>query len=181
VECPDGDFNGQEPGCGEPDPGPGTCPEDTDKAGEAIPADKTAEEFCDDDDEVCPKGTDHAGEEVKHGDDPAKVCDDDNKPPGNPDEPTPPNGPSNHPNPGPTVKGAQASAPTGSASTPTVAAAAPAAARVPSAVDAGLAPSQRDLTDNGGPLGLLGIAAALLGAGLVGASLRPRRGRSLTG
>jgi hypothetical protein len=187
--CPDGTDHAGEPfpvagdeaSCNDFEPGPGTCPEGTDKAGEAIPADKTAEEFCDDDDEVCPKGTDHAGEEVKHGDDPAKVCDDDNKPPGNPDEPTPPNGPSNHPNPGPTVKGAQASAPTGSASTPTVAAAAPAAARVPSAVDAGLAPSQRDLTDNGGPLGLLGIAAALLGAGLVGASLRPRRGRSLTG
>jgi hypothetical protein len=51
---------------------------------------------------------------------------------------------------------------------------------VPSAVDAGLAPAQRDLTGNGGPLGLLGIAAALVGAGLVGASLRPRRRRSLT-
>jgi len=91
-----------------------------------------------------------------------------------------PNGPSNHPNPGPTVKGAQATAPTGSASAPTAAAAAPAAARVPSAIDAGLAPSQRDLTDHGGPLGLLGVAGALLGAGLVGASLRPRRRRSLT-
>jgi hypothetical protein len=164
VECPNGDFNGEEPGCGEPNQGP-DCE-----------ADPHAEGCPDDDDEVCPPGTDHAGDEVKHGDDPAKVCDDDEMNPHNPGEP---GGPSNHPNPGPTVKGAQATAPNGSASTPTVAAGAPAAARVPSAIDAGLAPSQRDLTDHGGPLGLLGIAGALLGAGLVGASLRPRRRRSL--
>jgi hypothetical protein len=115
---------------------------------------------------------------VKHGEDPAKVCnDEDSKPPHNPGEP---NGPSNHPNPGPTVKGAQATAPSGSASAPmAAAAAAPAAARVPSAIDAGLAPSPGD-TDHGGPLGLLGFAGALLGVGLVGASLRPRRRRSLT-
>jgi hypothetical protein len=163
--------------CPGPTPPPEICPEGTDHGGEPfpVPGDETS---CndDDDDEVCPPGTDHAGEEVKHGDDPGKVCDDKDNHPNNPGEP---NGPSNHPNPGPTVKGAQATAPTGSPSVPT-AAAAPAAARVPNAIDAGLAPSQRDLTDHGGPLGLLGVAGALLGAGLVGASLRPRRRRSLT-
>jgi hypothetical protein len=188
--CPEGTdhagdpfpVEGDETSCNDFEPGPGTCPEGTDKAGEAIPADKTEEEFCDDDDdEVCPRGTDHAGDEVKHGDDPSKVCDDDDNHPNNPGEP---NGPSNHPNPGPTVKGAQASVPNSSTSTspsaPTVKGA-QAAARVPTAVDAGLGPAQRDLTGNGGPLGLLGIATALVGAVLVGASLRPRRGRSLTG
>jgi hypothetical protein len=178
VECPNGDFNGQEPGCGEPNPGPGTCPEGTDKAGQEIPEGKDPVKFCDDDDEVCPPGTDHAGDQVKHGQDPAKVCDDDVTPPNNPGEP---NGPSNHPNPGPTVKGAQATAPTTSTNKGTPAVAAAPAARVPTAVDAGLAPSQRGPSGNGGTLGLLGIATALVGAGLLGASLRPRRGRSLTG
>jgi hypothetical protein len=154
----------------------GTPPNCVPAEGPDCEADPHAEGCPDDDDEVCPPGTDHAGDEVKHGEDPAKVCDDKDNNPNNPGEP---NGPSNHPNPGPTVKGAQATAPTGSPSAPTVAAA-PAAARVPNAIDAGLAPSQRDVTDHAGPLGLLGVAGALLGAGLVGASLRPRRRRSLT-
>jgi len=177
--CPEGQT-GTPPNCETP---PEVCPEGqvgtppncTPAPGPDCEADPHAE-GCPDDDEVCPPGTDHAGQEVKHGEDPAKVCNDEDN---NPDNPGEPNGPSNHPNPGPTVKGAQATAPSGSPSTPTVAAA-PAAARVPSAIDAGLAPSHRDLTDHGGSLGLLGIAGALLGAGLVGASLRPRRRRSLT-
>ena len=164
---------------------------DTDKAGQEIPEGDTAEEFCDDDDEenVCPEDTDNAGQEIPQGDTEEEFCDDDDVDPGpnceeDPTQPgcdedkppvvVPDDGitpPSNHPNNGPTVKGAQATAPTAVAGTP--------AARVPTAVDAGLAPTQRDVT--GGGLGLLGIAAALLGAALVGSSLRPRRRRTLAG
>jgi len=157
--CPEGQV-GTPPNCVTPNPGP-DCEADPRPDG------------CPDDDEVCPEGTDHAGQEVKHGEDPAVVCNDSETPPVTPTEP---NGPSNHPANGPTVKGAQATV--HGASTPIVAEVQ--AAGVPTAVDAGLAPSQRG-TGNGGPFGLLGIATALLGVGLVGASLRPRRGRNLTG
>jgi len=195
--CPEGTDNaGQEIPQGEteetfcdeePNPGPETCPVDTDKAGQEIPEGDTAEEFCDDDDEenVCPEDADHAGQEIPQGDTEEEFCDDDDVDPGPnceedptqpgcdednppvivPDDGTTPNSPSN----GPTVKGAQATAPTAVAG----AVAGTPAARVPTAVDAGLAPAQRDGT--GGGLGLLGIAAALLGAALVGSSFRPRR------
>ncbi|MGH3335736.1 MAG: hypothetical protein ACRDOZ_07945 [Nocardioides sp.] len=176
----------------EVDPGPDTCPEGTDHAGEEIPADKTEEEFCDDDDEedVCPEGSDHAGEEVPSGETEEEFCDDDDVNPG-PDceeDPTqkkceedkPPVVPNdgNSPSNGPTVKGASATAPTAAAGT-TVAGTP--AARVPTAVNAGLGSTQQELAGNGGTLGLLGIATALLGAALVGMTFRPRRGRTLAG
>jgi len=171
------------------DPGPDTCPVDSDKPGAEIPADKTEEEFCDEDDEenVCPDDTDHAGEEVPEGESEEKFCDDDDVDPGPnceedptqprcdedkppvvvPDDGTTPNSPSN----GPTVKGASATAPTvvagQAAGTP--------AAQVPTAVNAGLGSTQQELAGNGGPLGILGIATALLGAALVGLTLRPKR------
>ena len=172
----------------EPGPGPDTCPVGTDHAGEEIPADKTEEEFCDEDDEedVCPQGTDNAGQEIPGDESEESFCDDDDVNPGptcqeDPtqprcDEDKPPvvvpnegNSPSN----GPTVKGAQATAPTAVAGTP--------AARVPTSVNAGLGSTQQELTGTGGGLGLLGIAAALLGAALVGMTFRPRRGRTLVG
>ena len=160
-------------------PRPVTCPEGTEKAGEEIHEGEDPEEFCadDDDEEVCPEGTDHAGEEVAHGEDPATFCDDDDIDPGPTckDDPTlpgcdenTPGSPSN-PNNGPTVKGAQATAPTAvvgaSAGTPT--------AQVPSAINAGLGSSEP--SGNDGNLGLLGVATALLGAAMVGLTVRPRR------
>jgi hypothetical protein len=167
----------------EVDPGPETCPQGTDKAGQEIPVDKTAEEFCDEDDEdeVCPEGSDKAGEDVPEGG--IEECDDDDVDPGpdcqedpsqkkcdenNPPVVVPDDG--STPNNGPTVRGASATAPT--------AAVAPAAAgtpgaQVPTAVNAGLAP--QELAGDGSTMGLLGIAAALLGAALVGLTVRPRR------
>ncbi len=199
--CPDGPNAGQEIPQGqtqeefcdeEVDPGPDTCPEGTDHAGEEIPADKTEEEFCDDDDEedVCPEGSDHAGEEVPSGETEEEFCDDDDVNPGpdceeDPtqkkcDEDKPPVVPNdgNSPSNGPTVKGASATAPTAAAGT-TVAGTP--AARVPTSVNAGLGSTQQELAGNGGTLGLLGIATALLGAALVGMTFRPRRGRTLAG
>jgi hypothetical protein len=190
--CPEGtDHAGEEVPAGgieecddEVDPGPETCPEGTDKAGQEIPADKTEEEFCDEDDEedVCPEGSDHAGEEVPAGgieecddddvnpgpdceEDPTqKKCDEDNPPVVVPDD-------GNSPSNGPTVKGASATAPTAVAGQ----AAGTPAAQVPTAVNAGLGSTQQELAGNGGTLGLLGIATALLGAALVGLTVRPKR------
>jgi hypothetical protein len=198
--CPEGTDHagdpfpvpGDEESCNEePNPGPDTCPEGTDKAGETIPQGETAEEFCDDDndEDVCPEGTDHAGDPFPvDGDE--KSCNDDDVNPGpncdedptqegcdegKPNNPGQPNSPSN----GPTVKGAQATAP-GATNAPAGQSAGTPAARVPTAVDAGLGGPQ-ELAGNGGNLGLLGIAAAMLGAAMIGVSFRPRRGRSLTG
>ncbi len=149
VECPNGDLNGDEPGCDEPDPGP-DCEEDP------------TQEHCEEDDKDC--------EEDPNQD----KCDEDNNPPVVvPGDGTTPNSPNNQPNNGPTVKGASATAPTAVAGTP--------AARVPTSVNAGLGSTQQELAGNGGTLGLLGIATALLGAALVGMTFRPRRGRTLVG
>jgi hypothetical protein len=139
--------------------------------------------------EVCPEGTDHAGDPFPvDGDE--KSCNDDDVNPGpncdedptqegcdegKPNNPGQPNSPSN----GPTVKGAQATAPSAT-NAPAGQSAGTPAARVPTAVDAGLGGPQ-ELAGNGGNLGLLGIAAAMLGAAMIGVSFRPRRGRSLTG
>ena len=92
-----------------------------------------------------------------------KKCDEDNPPVVVPDD-------GNSPSNGPTVRGASATAPTAAAGT-TVAGTP--AARVPTAVNAGLAP--QELAGAGGTLGLLGVAAALLGAALVGLTFRPKR------
>jgi hypothetical protein len=143
-ECVPEDFNGDEPGCGEPDPGP-NCDEDP-----------HAEGCEEDDDPNCQEDPNQPG------------CDEDKPPVVVPDDGNTPN---NHQsNNGPIVKGAQATAPTAvapAAGTP--------AASVPTAVDAGLAPAQRDLTGTGGGLGLLGIATAFVGAALLGLTVRPRR------
>ena len=178
-EIPEGQT--EEEFCDE-DEQPAVCPEGTDKAGEEIPEGESEEEFCDEDDEeeVCPEGTDHAGEEVPGGESKQEFCDDDDPGPNCEEDPSqekcdedkppvvvPDNGTT--PDSGPTVKGAQATAPT----TVAGAVAGTPAARVPTAVNAGLAPEQ--LADNGGALGLLGIAAALLGAALVGLTVRPKR------
>ena len=159
VECPDGDHNGQEPGCDEPDPGP-DCEEDP------------TQEHCEEDDKDCEEdpNQEHCEEDDKDcEEDPTQdKCDEDNNPPVVvPDDGTTPN---NSPSNGPTVRGASATAPAAAAGT-TVAGTP--AAQVPTAVNAGLAP--QELADNGGTLGLLGIAAALLGAALVGLTFRPKR------
>ena len=186
-ECPDGQI-GTPPNCVTPDPGPDACPVGTDKVGQEIPADQTEEEFCDEDDEedVCPQGTDNAGQEIPGDESEESFCDDDDVNPGpnceeDPSQPRcdenkpPVVGPNdgNSPSNGPTVKGASATAPTAVAGTP--------AARVPTSVNAGLGSTQQELTGTGGGLGLLGIAAALFGAALVGMTFRPRRGRTLVG
>jgi hypothetical protein len=94
-------------------------------------------------------------------------CDEDKPPVVVPDDGATPNSPSN----GPTVKGASATAPTvvagQTAGTPAV--------QVPTAVNSGLGSTQQELAGNGGALGLLGIATALLGAALVGLTIRPKR------
>jgi hypothetical protein len=192
-ECPNGDFNGDEvPGCGEPDPGPGTCPTGTDNVGQEIPEGETEEEFCDDDDEeeVCPEGTDNVDQVIPEGETEETFCNDDDVDPGptceedptqegcdedKPNNPGQPNSPSN----GPTVKGAQASSPN-AAPVPAGTSAGTPAARVPTAIAAGLGGSSEP-AGNGGNLGLLGVAATMLGAALIGVSFRPRRGRNLTG
>jgi hypothetical protein len=159
VECPDGDHNGQEPGCGEPDPGP-DCEEDP------------TQEHCEEDDKDCEEDPtqEHCEEDDKDcEEDPNQdKCDEDNNPPVVvPDDGTTPN---NSPSNGPTVRGASATAP--SAAPGTTVAGTP-AAQVPTAVNAGLAP--QELAGDGGTLGLLGIATALLGAALVGLTFRPKR------
>jgi hypothetical protein len=176
----------------EPDPGPGTCPENTDKFPQEIPEGETAESFCNDDDEeeVCPEGTDNVDQVIPEGETEETFCNDDDVDPGptceedptqegcdedKPNNPGQPNSPSN----GPTVKGAQASSPN-AAPVPAGTSAGTPAARVPTAIAAGLGGSSEP-AGNGGNLGLLGVAATMLGAALIGVSFRPRRGRNLTG
>ncbi len=155
--CPEPPCEETEEGCPEP-----PC-EETEEGCPEPPCEETEEGCpeppCEETEEGCP--------------DPGPTCEEDPTQPGC-DENKPPvvvpddgSTPSN----GPTVKGAQATAPTNSAG---VVAGTP-AARVPTAIDAGLAPQQRELAGTGGGLGLLGIAAAFLGAALVGLTFRPRR------
>jgi hypothetical protein len=135
----------------------------------------------DDDDEMCPPGTDHANGAFPVAGDP-QSCDDDEpiiKPgdgnnPGNNPGNTPGKNPSTNPGNSPSTN--PGSNPQGSnqPNNPVTPALAP-GAQVPSAVDAGLVPTQRELTGSGGGLGLLGIGTALVGAALLGASFRPRR------
>ena len=54
-------------------------------------------------------------------------------------------------------------------------------ADVPSAVNAGLAPTQQELIGSGNGLGLIGMGTVLIGLGLLGLTLSPRRGRKLAG
>jgi hypothetical protein len=131
-----------------------------------LPADDPS---CDDDDEEPPA----CEETVKGCDEPPVVLPDDGvTPPKSPsNHPTSNHPTSNHPGNGPTVKGVQG--PTTVAGTP--------AARVPTAVDAGLSAPEREPAGTAGALALLGLATALLGAAMVGASFRPRRRRNLAG
>jgi hypothetical protein len=167
--------------CDEEDPE--VCPKDTDKEGQVIPDGKTAEEFCDDEDvdpgpdceedptqEHCDEDDDKDCEEDPN----QEKCDNDNPPVVNPDDGTTPNGPSNQPNNGPTVKGAQAT------TTVAGAAAGTPAVQVPTAVNSGLSSPTDELAGNGGTFGLLGIVTALLGAALVGLTVRPRQRRART-
>jgi hypothetical protein len=154
-------------------PPPDVCPADSDHPGQVIGEGETEQEVCFDVEEpdVCPADSDHPGQVIGEGET-EKVCDDEKPPVVVPDDGvTPPKAPSNHPGNGPTVKGVQG--PTTVAGTPAV--------RVPTAVDAGLSAPEREPAGTGGALALLGITTALFGAVLVGVSLRPRRGRSLTG
>jgi hypothetical protein len=131
--------------CGFEEPEPDVCPPGSDKAGDEIPEGE-GEEFCDEDDEEPPPGP---------GDNPG---DNPNNNPGD--------SPDNSPNsPGVTVAGAEASAPT----------AASPSANVPTAVAAGLAPTERELSGAEGSLGLLGMATVILGAILLGVSMRRRQ------
>jgi hypothetical protein len=199
VSAGPGGGQGDEPtieDCPDPQGPPEVCPEGqtgtppncvTPPEGPDCEADPHAE-GCPDDDDECPTGTDHAGGPFPVPGD-VKSCDDDVNPgpncdedptqegcdEGKPNNPGQPNSPSN----GPTVKGAQATAPSATNAPAGLSAGTP-AARVPTAVDAGLVGPQ-ELAGNGGNLGLLGIATAMLGAAMIGVSFRPRRGRSLTG
>jgi hypothetical protein len=169
---------------------PEICPEDTDHAGDEFPVagdvescddevdpgpdceEDPTQEHCEEDDKDCEEDPtqEHCEEDDKDcEEDPSQdKCDEDNNPPVVvPDDGTTPN---NSPSNGPTVRGASATAP-GAAAGTTVAGTP--AAQVPTAVNAGLAP--QELTREGGTLGLLGIATALLGAALVGLTFRPKR------
>jgi hypothetical protein len=166
-------------------PAPEVCPEDTDKAGEVIPEGETAEEFCDDDNDnekdVCPDGTDNQGQTIPNGETEESFCNDEPiiGPGGGGENPGPGNNPgngSNHNPPGTNPSNNPGSNPQGSnqPNNGVKPVRAP-GAQVPSAVDAGLAPTPRDLTGTGGGLNLLGFGTALIGAMLVGAAFRPRR------
>jgi hypothetical protein len=188
--CPkDTDHEGEEyPGegvesCDDPEEPP-VCPKDTDHDGEEYPA-EGVESCDDDDDEKCPKDTDHEGEEYPG--EGVESCDDDDPiiDPGEGENPgnNPGNNPSGNPgsnsnNPG----NSPSSNPQGSNQpnngvTPV---SAPGAA-VPSAVNAGLAPTQQELIGTGNGLSLVGMGTVLIGLGLLGLTLRPRRGRRLAG
>lgn len=131
------------------------CPENSDKnGGQTIPSGQTEEEFCNEDPIIDP------GEGENPGNNPGNNPGSNSNNPGNSPSSNPQG--SNQPN------------------NPVTPVSAP-GADVPSAVNAGLLPTQRELTGSGNGLGLLGMGTALLGASLIGFSLRPRRGRKLAG
>jgi hypothetical protein len=155
--CPEPPCEETEQGC--VDPGP-DCEEDP------------TQEHCEEDDKDCEEDPTQEHCEEDPGptcqEDPTQPrCDEDNPPVVVPDDGTTPNSPSN----GPTVKGSSATAPT---VVPGQAAGTP-AVQVPTAINSGLGSTQQELAGNGGALGLLGIATALLGAALVGLTIRPKR------
>jgi hypothetical protein len=176
VECPDGDFNGEAEGCGEP---PVICPEEDNEGHEETDEteqvellqaseESEQEEDCDeDDDEDCEEHP-----QMDQCKEPPVIG------PGDGEDNGPGNNPGKNPstNPGNSPSANPGSNPQGSnqPNNPVAPALAP-GAQVPSAVDAGLAPTQSELTGSGGGLGLLGIGTALVGAVLLGASFRPRR------
>ena len=131
------------------------CPDGSDKAGQEIPSNQSEEEFCDEDDPIIDPG---------EGEEPGKNPG--NNPSSNPGSNS--NNPSSNP---------QGSNLPNNGVTPVSAP----GANVPSAVNAGLAPTQDELIGTGNGLGLVGISTVLLGLGLLGLTLRPRRGRKLAG
>jgi hypothetical protein len=159
---------------------PEECPEESDVEHDALEGEH-ADDECDedDDDENCPKGTDNAGQNI----DEVESCDEDpiigpgeGENPGNNPGNNPGSNPSNNPGNSPSANPQGSNLPN-NAVTPVSAP----GADVPSAVNAGLLPAQDELTGSGNGLGLVGMGTALIGLGLLGLTLRPRRGRRLAG
>ena len=159
---------------------PEECPEESDVEHDALEGEH-ADDECDedDDDENCPKGTDNAGQNI----DEVESCDEDpiigpgeGENPGNNPGNNPGTNPSNNPGNSPSANPQGSNLPN-NAVTPVSAP----GADVPSAVNAGLLPAQDELTGSGNGLGLIGMGTVLIGLGLLGLTLSPRRGRRLAG